>query len=174
MTTCPNCGKAITPNDKFCSNCGTPLAGRAEEASVETTMVEDTFSEEVDRTTGETVVTDERDVRTSVDEPARGTTFTESTSSSTPPPPRGGYPMPPPVDFVPSSRPSVEEEWRMSSLGPPPKRRRSIWLYILIGILALCLLSCVGFIGFSLTDTGREWIENMATEAALQATEAAD
>jgi len=61
----------------------------------------------------------------------------------------------------------------MSSLGPPPPQRR-IWLWVVIGIIALCLLVCVGFIGFSLTDTGQRWIEDLATEAAQQATEAAD
>jgi hypothetical protein len=69
---------------------------------------------------------------------------------------------------------SVEEEWRMSSLGPPPSRKRSIWFWILIGLVGLCLISCVGLIGFSLTDTGREWIEGIATEAAEQATQQAD
>lgn len=83
--------------------------------------------------------------------------------------------MPPPVNFsAPQVAPSVEEEWRMSSLGPPAGRKRSIWLYILIGLVALCLISCVGFIGFSMTDTGREWIEGVATEAAQQATNQAD
>ncbi len=81
--------------------------------------------------------------------------------------------MPPPVDFAPPPGASVEEEWRMSSLGPPPSRKRGIWVWILIGVIALCVLSCVGLIGFSLTDTGQRWIENLATEAAIQATEAA-
>lgn len=62
----------------------------------------------------------------------------------------------------------------MSSLGPPPKRRRSIWLYILIGIVGLCLLSCVGLLIFSMTETGQNWINDLATEAAIQATNAAD
>ena len=84
--------------------------------------------------------------------------------------------MPPPVNFSapPQVAPSVDEEWRMSSLGPPAGRKRSIWLYVLIGLIALCLLSCVAFIGFSMTDTGREWIESVATEAAEQATNQAE
>ena len=61
----------------------------------------------------------------------------------------------------------------MSSLGPPPPRRQ-IWLWVLIGIIALCLLVCVGLIGFSLTDTGQRWFEDLATEAAEQATEQAN
>jgi type VI protein secretion system component VasF len=81
--------------------------------------------------------------------------------------------MPPPVEFTPQPGASVEEEWRMSSLGPPPPKRR-IWLWVLIGIIALCLLVCVGIIGFSLTDTGQRWFEDLATEAAEQATEQAN
>ena len=81
--------------------------------------------------------------------------------------------MPPPVSFAPPPGASVEDEWRMSNLGPLPPRRR-VWMWVLIGILALCLLVCVGFIAFSLTDTGQNWIEDLATEAAEQATEAAN
>jgi hypothetical protein len=62
----------------------------------------------------------------------------------------------------------------MSSLGPPPSKRRPIWLWVLIGLIALCLLSCVGLIGFSMTETGQNWIEDIATEAAEQATEQAN
>jgi hypothetical protein len=62
----------------------------------------------------------------------------------------------------------------MSSLGPPAKPKRRLWLWILIGLIALCLLVCVGLIGFSLTDTGQEWFEDLATEAAEQATEQAN
>jgi hypothetical protein len=38
----------------------------------------------------------------------------------------------------------------------------------------LCLLTCVGLIGFGLTDTGQRFFEDLATEAANQATQAAD
>ena len=62
----------------------------------------------------------------------------------------------------------------MSSLGPPPKPKRPIWLWIVIGIIALCLISCVALIGFSLTETGQNWIEDVATEAAQRATEQAN
>ncbi len=176
MTTCPNCGKEVPANDRFCSNCGTPLAPST--SAPETT--DDIETVEVNQS-GDTVEIDE-----SAAEALDPTTPTSTPESRgwTPPPPiapsvspsPGGRPtgaIPPPVDFKPQSRPSVDEEWRMSSLGPPPKRKRSIWLYLLIAILAICLLSCVGLIGFSMTDTGQRWIEDLATEAAQQATEAA-
>lgn len=177
MTTCPNCGKEITPSDKFCSNCGTPLGGQASGTS-DVVDVEETIEVTQD---GSAIEIDES-IAESDGSPA--TPPPASTPGWTPPPPiapsvtpspagRVASSIPLPVDFKPESRPSVDEEWRMSSLGPPPKRKRSIWLYILIGILALCLLSCIGLVGFSMTDTGQRWIEGLATEAAQQATEAA-
>jgi len=142
------------------------------------TVTGDVAGEEIDLTNGEAVVVEDVEVRPGGPGDAPGPPAENAgvAGESSPIPSdaaRSGYPMPPPVDFVPTTRPSVEEEWRMSSLGPPPKRRRSIWLYILIGILALCILACVGVIAFSQTDTGREWIEQAQTEAA-RATEAPD
>jgi hypothetical protein len=85
----------------------------------------------------------------------------ESTTTTT-----NGFP--PPVDFSVPTGTSVEDEWRMSSLGPPAKPKRRLWLWILVGFFALCLLVCVGLVAFSLTDTGQNWIEDLATEAATQ------
>lgn len=83
--------------------------------------------------------------------------------------------IPPPVDFRPSgSGLSVEDEWRMSSLGPPPKRKRRLWLWIIIGLIGLCILICVGFSIYVQTDAGSEWWEGFQTEVAEEATNAAD
>lgn len=67
----------------------------------------------------------------------------------------------------------MDEDWRMSSLGPPPARKRRLWLWILLGFLGLCLLICVGFVIFASTGTGQEWLEDFATRVSEQATEAA-
>lgn len=83
--------------------------------------------------------------------------------------------IPPPVELNrPPPGASVEEEWRMSSLGPPPSRKRPLWLMILIGLIALCLLACVAIIAFSFTGTGQDWFADIATEAAQRATEQAN
>ncbi len=92
----------------------------------------------------------------------------------TPPTSQPSNVIPPPVDFRAAPGASVEEEWRMSSLGPPPKRKRPLWLMILIGIIAVCLLACVALIGFSFTSTGQDFFADIATEAAQQATEQAN
>jgi hypothetical protein len=62
----------------------------------------------------------------------------------------------------------------MSSLGPPPSKKRPLWLWILIALIGLCLLGCAGLIGFGLTDTGQSFFDDIRTEAANQATQQAD
>jgi autotransporter translocation and assembly factor TamB len=61
----------------------------------------------------------------------------------------------------------------MSSLGPPPRRKRRLWLWILVGLLLLCVLLCVAGGIFLSTSAGQEWFEDFATTAAERATEAA-
>lgn len=70
----------------------------------------------------------------------------------------------------------ADDEWTMSDLGPPPPRKRRTWLWIIIAILALLVLSCCVFmywVGY--TDSGQEWFSGIATEAAgiMEATEQA-
>ena len=66
-----------------------------------------------------------------------------------------------------------DENWRMSSLGPPPAKKRRLWLWVLLGLLGLCLAVCVGLAIFASTGTGQEWFEDLATRVSEQATEAA-
>lgn len=72
-----------------------------------------------------------------------------------------------------SSESEGDESWRMSSLGPPPAKKRRRWLWILLVVLGLCMLVCVGLIIFASTGTGQEWLEDLATQASERATEAA-
>lgn len=90
------------------------------------------------------------------------------TPIESPPDPAPGN-FPPPVDFSVPAGASVEEEWRMSSLGPPPARKRPVWLWVIIILIGLCLLGCVALIGFSLTETGQDWIEDLERQATEQA-----
>ncbi len=64
-----------------------------------------------------------------------------------------------------------DDDWRMSSLGPPPARRRRVWLWELLGLLSLCVLICVGTVIFASTGTGQEWFNDLGTRVAEQATE---
>ncbi len=90
-------------------------------------------------------------------------------------PPRRDDPLP---TTPPTAEPRAEDphdpEWRMSSLPEEPPARRRTWLWVLIGILILCVLLFCAFAGFvSFTDTGRDLMDNIATRAAEVATEAA-
>lgn len=70
-------------------------------------------------------------------------------------------------------QPDSSDDWRMTSLGPPPARKRRLWLWILVSLLLLCVALCVAG-GVSLTtDAGQEWFDGVATEASERATEAA-
>jgi flagellar basal body-associated protein FliL len=70
----------------------------------------------------------------------------------------------------------ADDEWKMSDLGPPPSQKRRTWLWIIIAILALLVLSCCIFMYWvTYTDSGTEWFSGIATEAAeiIEATEQA-
>jgi hypothetical protein len=63
-----------------------------------------------------------------------------------------------------------DTEWTMSSLGPPPPRKRRIWLWIILGLLALCIIVCGGlgiWVGF--TDSGENFLNNIEATATAQA-----
>lgn len=99
------------------------------------------------------------------------------------PPSKPASSIPPPVtpSFAPSGdqwqrdREPTDDEWKMSDLGPPPGRKRPVWLWILIALFIAILLCCIlGFVFFNYTDTGQQiWDDAIATSEAL-ATEQAE
>lgn len=146
-TTCPNCGYPISGDDRFCSNCGTRLE-----------PVEGS-TRETDSTT--TVITPEQNAPTTGDTVIPGVGRRNAWEHER--------------DRVRGGN-DVDDEWTMSDLGPPPSRKRRTWLWVIIGILGLLVLSCCVFmwwIGY--TDAGQEWFSGIATEAAeiIEATEQA-
>lgn len=93
------------------------------------------------------------------------------------PPPQAAPPPPPPtapqtLQPVPGQD-QLESEWRMSNLGPPPKPKRRVWLWVIIGLIIACVLICVAFGIFVNTGTGSRWFSDLATEAAKKATQQA-
>lgn len=57
----------------------------------------------------------------------------------------------------------------MSDLGPPRRRPRRTWLWVLLGMIALVVIACCGaMLWISFTESGSEWAESViATGEAL-------
>jgi hypothetical protein len=102
---------------------------------------------------------------------AQGKQATRPETSWQPPPAYEPPPAPPrsPWEVEPEA-----PDWRMAPLPPeeaPPPKGRRVWLWILSGILLVCVLSCVGgFFWLGYTDSGK----NFQTEVAERATEEAE
>lgn len=73
-----------------------------------------------------------------------------------------------------ADREPADENWTMSSLGPPPKRPRRTWLWIIVAILAAFVLACcIFFFWISATDSGSQWFSDFATTVSEEATKQA-
>jgi drug/metabolite transporter (DMT)-like permease len=58
----------------------------------------------------------------------------------------------------------------MSSLGPPPPRKRRLWLWIILGLILLCVIACaILFYWIGFTDSGQEFLDNVEATATAQA-----
>jgi hypothetical protein len=63
----------------------------------------------------------------------------------------------------------------MSSLGPPPRPKRRLWLWIVLGISALLLICCIsGIVFFGFTDTGQNMLDDAVSTAEAIQTEQAN
>lgn len=151
--TCPNCGHENNEGDRFCSNCGARLTPISSPLEPEREADESSGSEaSLESDTSDTVR-------------ARPTI---------PPPVTPSFARPTNDWETQRNREPVDDDWKMSDLGPPPARRRRTWLWIIIAILAALVLACCAFLFFiSATDTGTQWFNDLATEVSEQATEAA-
>ncbi|MGC4107142.1 MAG: zinc ribbon domain-containing protein [Thermomicrobiales bacterium] len=173
MIRCPQCGHENKAGDHFCSNCGTRLlrpkpAPDPEPAAVDPYAAPDANAEPVFAS----------------DIPQASSTASPSGSASS-----GGYGFPPPAQpsflggsgqppsgtiGTQSGAGDDDANWRMSSLGPPPKPKRRLWLWIVLGILGFCILVCIGLAIFFNTGTGQHWLSDLGTTVAVEATKQAN
>jgi len=156
LKTCPNCGHENQDDDRFCSNCGTRLTktAPAEETGLDAPQVPEP--------------TPVPEIPPEEPEAPSSTRSTDIPPQYTPPAaaPRNEWDLP--------DREPAGENWTMSSLGPPPKRPRRTWLWIIVGILAIFVLACcIFFFWVSATDSGGQWFNDFATEVSNKATEQA-
>jgi hypothetical protein len=147
---CPRCGHENNEGDRFCANCGTRLTPVAPPRETVTEPVPTPEPEQPEDTTYRSPF--------------------EPRDSSIPPPVTPSFGTQNHGDAG-----DTDDEWRMSSLGPPPQRRRPVWLWIIIAILAICVIACFSFLFFvSATETGQNWFNDFATQVVEEATQQAE
>lgn len=166
---CSNCGHELAPDAKFCSSCGSPVNADESDGG---------FTSESDR---------ERERREDFAR-AWGSSDSENPTepeSEEPPVPyteesfTGGF-----ADRKPTwelereqLRNQADDEWTMPSLDDPKPQRKRKWLWVVLAVMGLFVVSCCIFLGWiSFTGSGMNWVENLATQAAEEmqrATEAA-
>lgn len=163
---CSNCGQQLASEAKFCSNCGAPVQSGASGAT-QPTESSPSGSERDWGGYGGT-----SDAKTSSGEPAPPT-----------PPPSSqtytgeGFADRKPAWEIERERLRETDEWSLPDLGPAKPQRRRTWLWILLGMIALAVIACCVFMFWVLgTESGTEWFEGIATQAAesLEATQQAE
>ena len=182
MKFCPECGAAVLETNKFCPNCGSRLQAPEEPTAPPPAPPEEAapaaptkdmsglppawMPPPVQPGTGVSLEHG-RSASTDDDEPA-------DTSSVAAPPSW----MPPPIKSSfggtsndrPGGLEAVDEDFKMSDLGPPPPPKRRLWLWIPLGIVGAVIVCCIVFTILSetvLEDTFDRW----ATQIAADSTE---
>lgn len=163
MLRCDQCGFDNRDTDKFCSQCGAPLAREAE--NDHGPAIDDMSA------------ADTQPVTPSFMPPPVTPSFSSDPPSTTQPR-RNEAPVETNAygfnDRTDDSGSDADPEWKMSSLGPPPPPKRRLWLWIVLGLLIACVVvCCAGFAFFSFTGTGQDLLEDWGTQISEQATEQA-
>lgn len=152
---CSNCGQQLASNAKFCSSCGAPVESGAPRAGTS----RPTSSERDWGGYSQTTDSSPRDENPTPDPP----------SDSGNEPYAGGFANRKPTWEAEreQARAGVDDEWSMPNLGPPKPQRRRTWLWVLLGMIALVVIACcVGMFWILGTESGTQWFEGLATQAA--------
>lgn len=161
---CSNCGQELAPDAKFCSNCGAPVttgapAGNADENTRDRERRED-FERAWAGSKSEPSASKSEEPQSTDDDSDNGD---DSTTAY-----EGGFATKRPEWEVQREqlRDQPVDEWAMFDLGPAKPKRRRTWLWVLLGTIAVIVLACCVFGWWLTTDTGTEWFEGIATQAA--------
>jgi hypothetical protein len=92
-----------------------------------------------------------------------------STPATEPPPPAPAQPIPP--QFAPATPPGQPFTWTSADQPPPPEKKRRVWLWIIVGVLAACVLFCCAITVFASTNRGEEFFGDIGTRLADELTE---
>lgn len=191
---CPECGSPVSETGKFCANCGFRLV--APEATVPDSPPEQVPL--VDPQAAAPPEPPKKDVSglppawmpmpvqpgsgTIIEQNPAGSESAATTSGGTS---SGGAKdlsglppawMPPPVKptFGESEEDrsgglsAVDDDWKMSDLGPPPPQKRRLWIWIPLFVIAAVIVCCITFIILSetvLEDTFDNWATQIATDS---------
>lgn len=176
---CSNCGHELAPDAKFCSNCGAPVQSGASVApgSPRESDRERERREDFQSAWGGWSSSDDRPSTTDADdaeplEAPRAEPQEPADEFS------GGFA----TDRKPTwevererLRGAPDDEWSMTNLGPAKPQRRRTWLWVLLGVIAFIVIACCVF-GWWITGTesGQEWFNGVATQAAEEIQRATD
>ncbi len=188
---CTECGAPISESNKFCANCGARLNASDSPSPTINSIPEAPAEPEspkppVKDTSGLPPAWMPPPVQ-----PGTGMTIESSSSSGSnaDDEDEGAAPIPPPPSFMPmpvkttfggdpTDRPGglagVDDDWKMSDLGPPPPPKRRLWLWIPLGVIAAVILCCITFVILSetiLEDTFDNWATQVATDSTEEAVE---
>lgn len=161
--TCSNCGHELAPDAKFCSNCGasvqpgasnTKSSGDSSPAGSERDWGGYSAGNDWGREASSTSTTPPPS-----DQPFTGEAFTDRK---------------PDWELERERLRNADDEWAMSDPGPPRRRVRRTWLWVLLGMVALVVIACcVGMYWIAFTDSGTEWAESVIATGEALATETA-
>lgn len=164
---CSNCGHELAPEAKFCSNCGAPVSSGAPSGSENETPTERRERErreDFERAWGGSDNTSSNDSEPGT--PADASNDDEYTNEQY----AGGFATKRPDWEIQRERvrDDSDDEWSMSDLGPARPTRRRTWLWVLLGTMAVIVIACCVFSWWLTTDSGMEWFEGIATQAAQE------
>lgn len=193
MKFCTECGAPLAENNKFCANCGARIEPQSTDTPSET-------SEEPLTSAGSAAAAEppKKDMSglppawmpppvqtgsgvrlesgqskanaTAGDDTPADTTSVSSAPAWMPPPVKSSFGGS--VDDRPSGLSGVDEDWKMSDLGPPPPPKRRLWIWIPLGVIAAVILCCLIFTVLSETVL-EDTFDRISTEVATDATEEA-
>ncbi len=161
---CSNCGQELAPDSKFCSNCGAPVNAGAPVSTPAENDRERERREDFERAWGAS----DSSATESVDEPESLSDEPASTNEPTDIDQAGGFASRRAQWEIDRDnlRQQPIDEWSMTDLGPAKPQRRRTWLWVLLGIIAVIVIACCVFGWWLSTDSGTEWFEGIATQAA--------
>ena len=170
---CSNCGQEIAPDSKFCSSCGAPVIAGAPAGDPSESDRDRQRREDFERAWGGTADAAGNDPAGETHPGPDETAVYGDDSDMGADGGFSGRKAQWEIDRE-NMRQQPVDEWSMTDLGPAKPQRRRTWLWVLLGIMAVIIIACCVFGWWLTTDSGTEWFEGIATQAAEEMNEATE